>query len=65
MTMKRRSGEIYIEFIAIGRQVKAIAVDADTGIEVSVFGPSNVSQKDLQQLAVRKLQRRLSELSKS
>ncbi|MCT4656773.1 MAG: serine hydroxymethyltransferase [Cohaesibacter sp.] len=62
---ERRRGEIYIEFISIGRQVKAIAVDAETGVEVSVFGPSTVSQSDLQNLAVRKLKKRLSDLSQN
>ncbi|WP_319484679.1 DUF6898 family protein [uncultured Cohaesibacter sp.] len=55
-------GEIYIEFVSVGQQVKAIAVDAATGVEVSVFGPSSVSQRDLQALAVRKLRRRLEQL---
>ncbi|WP_316859619.1 DUF6898 family protein [uncultured Cohaesibacter sp.] len=57
-----KPGEIYIEFISIGQQVKAVAVDAATGVEVSVFGPSSVSQRDLQNLAVRKLKRRLEQL---
>lgn len=52
-------GEVYLEFQQIGRQVKVIAIDAATGVEVSVFGPANVSRQDLQRLAVRKLQRRL------
>lgn len=60
---KPQPGEIYIEFVRIGQQVKAIAVDASTGLEVSVFGPANVSQADLQALAVRKLKKRLQDLS--
>ncbi|HAT87335.1 DUF6898 family protein [Cohaesibacter gelatinilyticus] len=60
---KPQPGEIYIEFISIGSQVKAIAVDAATGVEVSVFGPSSVSQSDLQNLAVRKLKKRLNDLA--
>ena len=54
-----QAGEIYIEFVQIGRQMKVIAIDAASGVEVSVFGPVSVSQQELQRLAVRKLQRRL------
>ncbi len=53
------SGEIYLEFQQIGRQMKVIAICAVTGVEVSVFGPASVARSDLQRLAVRKLQRRL------
>lgn len=63
MTRQKRPGEIYIEFHAIGRQVKVNAIDAATGVEVSVFGPATTSQKDLERLAVRKLQRRLMQQS--
>ncbi|WP_321339418.1 DUF6898 family protein [uncultured Cohaesibacter sp.] len=59
-----KPGEIYIEFTAIGQQVKAVAVDATTGVEVSVFGPASVSKQDLQNLAIRKLKRRLEQLGK-
>lgn len=57
-----KAGEIYIEFKVIGQQMKAIAVDAATGVEVSVFGPRTVSQQELQNLAVRKLKWRLEQL---
>ncbi|TLP43405.1 MULTISPECIES: DUF6898 family protein [Cohaesibacter] len=60
-----KPGEIYIEFFQIGQQVKAVAVDATTGVEVTVFGPASVSQHDLQNLAVRKLQMRLRQLGHS
>jgi hypothetical protein len=51
--------EIYFEFRAIGRSVKVSAVDAATGIEVSVMGPATASQTDLQRLALQKLQAKL------
>ena len=60
-----KAGEIYIEFTAIGKQLKAIAVDAGTGVEVTVFGPISVPRQDLQNLAVRKLKRRLEQLGHS
>lgn len=56
---KSGQGEIYLEFQPVGRQVKVTAIDASTGIEVVVFGPSSVSSNDLKDLAVRKLMRRL------
>jgi hypothetical protein len=51
--------EVYFEFVAIGRQVKVSAIDAASGIEVSVIGPASASQADLQRLALQKLQARL------
>ncbi|MHC5653871.1 DUF6898 family protein [Stappia sp.] len=53
------AGEVYFEFHAVGRQVKVTAIDATTGVEVIVLGPVQASRSDLQQLALRKLQRRL------
>jgi hypothetical protein len=55
-------GEIYFEFVAIGRHVKVSAIDAVTGTEVSVMGPATASQADLQRLALKKLQARLKAL---
>ncbi|WP_029056841.1 DUF6898 family protein [Stappia stellulata] len=54
------TGEVYFEFFPVGRQVRVTAIDAATGIEVVVLGPRQASQADLQQLALRKLTRRLS-----
>ena len=51
--------EIYFEFTAIGRNVKVSAIDAASGTEVSVMGPSTASQADLQRLALKKLMARL------
>lgn len=58
-----RPGEIYIEFFTIANQIKAVAVDANTGVEVTVFGPKSVTRNEIQTLAVRKLKRRLEQLS--
>lgn len=55
------AGEIYIEFNRIGNQVRVTAIDAETGTEVFVLGPLNAAQNDLQNLAVRKLKRRLAQ----
>jgi len=61
MSRDPQPGEIYLEFRPLGQQVKVSAIDAATGIEVSVFGPKTAAQGDLKRLAVRKLQRRLAQ----
>lgn len=58
MAGKHPSGgtrEILFEYIQMGTSVKVMAVDAATGIEVSVIGPAHASTAQLQQLAVKKL----------
>ncbi len=56
-----RPGEIYLELTPLGRQVKVVAIDATTGIEVSVMGPVTAAPSDLKNLAIRKLKRRIEE----
>jgi len=45
--------------------VKVSAIDAASGIEVSVMGPARASRADLQQLALAKLNARLASHSKA
>jgi len=52
-----RSGEVYFELITIGNSVKVSAIDAATGTEVSIAGPRNASQKELERIALQKLLR--------
>ncbi|WP_417666904.1 DUF6898 family protein [Roseibium sp.] len=54
-------GEVYLEFQAVGQQVRVAAIDAATGVEVVVFGPKKAATEDLKALAIRKLQRRLQQ----
>ncbi len=56
-------GEIYLEYSAIGGQVRLAAIDAATGVEVVVFGPASVNEGDLARIAVRKLKRRIAALA--
>ena len=56
--------EVYLEFRRVGSQIKVSAIDSVTGLEVSTFGPASVSQNELGQLAVRKLNMRLQQLEK-
>jgi len=55
-----RSGEVYFELITIGNSVKVSAIDAATGTEVSIAGPRNASQKELERIALQKLLRVMS-----
>ena len=57
MTGERR--EILFEFTAVGPVMKVAAIDAATGIEVTVMGPTHASRADLQKLALAKLKKRL------
>jgi hypothetical protein len=52
-------GEVYFEFTAIGRTVKVSAIDAATGVEVSVMAPATAARADLQRLALQKLKARI------
>ena len=52
-------GEVFFEFTAIGPNVKVVAIDAATGVEVSVVGPASAAKIDLQRLALQKLKARL------
>lgn len=53
--------EIYFEFVALGNTVRVSAICSVTGLEVQVLGPVGAARRDLEQLALRKLQRRLVE----
>jgi len=58
--MPEDSREVYFEFTAIGGSVKVVAIDAATGIEVSVIGPASAAQADLERLALAKLKASLA-----
>ncbi|HWV51291.1 DUF6898 family protein [Pseudorhodoplanes sp.] len=51
--------EVLFEFTAVGSVMKVAAIDAETGVEVTVMGPVHASRADLQKLALAKLRRRL------
>lgn len=51
--------EVLFEFTPVGAVTKVAAIDAATGIEVSVMGPTHASRADLQKLALAKLRKRL------
>ena len=57
---ERERREILFEFTAVGAVVKVSAIDAETGVEVSVMGPAGAAQADLRRLAASKLMAKLS-----
>ncbi len=57
-------GEVLFEFTPVGHSVKVVAIDVTTGVEVTVIGSRTVSQHELQRLAMRKLEKRISEVGK-
>ncbi len=52
--------EVYFEHRGIGATVKVSAICSVTGVEVSIVGPASASQRDLEMLALRKLEQRLA-----
>ncbi|NBN62527.1 serine hydroxymethyltransferase [Microvirga tunisiensis] len=55
--------EVYFEFVPLGRQVKVVAIDAASGVEVSIVAPAGASQRDMETIALRKLTKRLTDLA--
>lgn len=55
-----RPGEIYLEYLPLGRQLRVVAIDAATGVEVTVVGPSTVPAEEVGRIAARKLKWRLA-----
>jgi len=50
----------YLEFLTMGKQVKVMAIDPETGIEVSIIAPQSASQSEMSSVAVEKLKRRIA-----
>jgi len=58
-SQKPRPGEIYFQHVLIGIYHKVIAIDANTGVEVTIMGPTGTNKSRLEDLALQKLNRRL------
>jgi hypothetical protein len=56
----RGPDEVLFEFRVIGSTVRVAALDAATGIEVTVLGPANAARADMERLALAKLRVRLA-----
>ena len=55
-----RPGEVYFEHIRIGVSSKVSAIDAATGVEVTIIGPASADLRMLEAAALRKLKARLA-----
>jgi hypothetical protein len=47
--------EIFVEYTQIGHSMRVVAVDAETGTEVSFQAPLGISRKEMERVAVDKL----------
>jgi hypothetical protein len=54
---------VFFEFTQIGPQMRVAAIDEATGTEVIVIAPVTATQVQMQNLALAKLRRRLSQQS--
>lgn len=52
---QERQGDVIIEMIQVGNAVKVTAIDASTGIEVSMVGAPSMDEETLKRNAVNKL----------
>lgn len=57
--MSGRARQVYFEFLPIGPQIKVSAIDSLTKVEVCIIAPKTAMRKDMENLALRKLQRAL------
>jgi tRNA nucleotidyltransferase (CCA-adding enzyme) len=48
--------EVLIEIVTLGAYAKATAIDAETGIEVSITGPASAARATLEAAALNKLE---------
>ncbi len=60
MADRESPSEVLFEFTPVGAVVRVAAIDAATGIEVTVMGPVTAARSDLERLALRKLKARLA-----
>jgi hypothetical protein len=65
VTANQPPREVLFEFTVIGTVVKVAAIDAASGVEVSIMAPAHASRGDLQKLALAKLKTRLASHSGS
>jgi hypothetical protein len=54
------AGRVLFELTQVGQQMRVVAIDEATGIEVVLIAPLTATQPQMQQLALAKLRRRLT-----
>ena len=58
-----RPGEVLFEFTQLGVQMRVAAIDVATGIEVVAIAPLSATQRQMQELGLNKLRRRLQQIA--
>ena len=58
-------GEVLYEFVQIGQQMRVVAIDPDTGVEVVVLAPIQATRLQMQAVAAAKLRKRLRDAEAS
>lgn len=56
---KDKEANIIIEFVSVGNSVRVSAIDTETGAEATIVGSPKVTKKQLTDLAIRKLKKKL------
>ncbi len=54
------SREVIFEYTPLGASVKVTAIDCATGVEAFVLGPIGAPQRDLERLALHRLQQKIT-----
>ncbi|MEP0522268.1 MAG: serine hydroxymethyltransferase [Hyphomicrobiales bacterium] len=57
--MSESTRKVYFEFVPVGPQIKVSAIDSLTKVEVSIIAPKSTMRRDMERIALRKLQRAL------
>jgi hypothetical protein len=55
------AGDVFFEFTQLGGQVRVAAIDAATSTEVVIIAPLTATRRQMQDLALAKLRRRIEE----
>lgn len=57
--MADKARKVYFEFVPLGQQIKVSAIDSITNVEVCIIAPKSTMRRDMERVALRKLQRAL------
>ncbi len=60
MSSSETGGEVLLEFIRVGTQMRVSAIDPKTGTEVVIIAPVNAPRSQMQKVAIAKLKRKLA-----
>ena len=49
--------QVILEYTVVGRALKVVAVDPETGLEATIIAPSGTPRSEMDRVAMRKLER--------